>query len=249
MSQALFPTARVRRSLIVVGVALLLLTLLLAATGQRLASQGGIKEIGVGDPGLGAFQFAGHIDQDGTDFTGYGYLYAVDGLTPLQISSNPLNASETTAHFTYYATATLSARAIVTDAVRGIFALDSVGTITYYYQATPSADFSDPQSFALGTPIATAAVKFQDILNVQSPNRGIAVGNGEFAVQTAVPFNLGAETVRFGRPGLVYRASTFGEGLRTDPITPKSSVLLAGSAVHSGFQKTFLPAVSSQTTP
>jgi hypothetical protein len=241
---------RIRRFFWVGIVALGLLVLLLAATGKQLSSQGNTaREIGVGAPGMGAYQFAGRIDQDGFEFTGYGYLYDVQGLAPNELFADPLNTSETTARFTYYATATLTSRAIVTDPVRGIFALDSVGQITFYYQSTPSASFDDPQSFAEGTPIATASVRFQDILSVQAPNRGIAVGNGEFSVLTAEPFTFGEETVRFGRPGIVYRISTFGDGVRTDPLIPQSSVLLAGNAVDSGFRQTFLPTVANPDAP
>jgi hypothetical protein len=230
-------------SLIMFGVMLLLLT----STGEPLRSQAEVvQEIGVGQPGLGAYQFVGRIDQDGFEFTGYGYLYDIQGLTPTELFSNPANASETTARFTYYATATLTSRAIVTDTVRGIFALDSVGTITYYHQATPSASFADPESFANGIPIATASIRFQDILSVQSPNRGIAVGKGEFSVSTTTPFTFGGESVRFGREGLTYQIATFGDGLRTNAQIPQSSVLLAGSAVNSGFRQTFLPLVSNR---
>ena len=239
------------RRLVGVGVlALALLALLLAATGWQLSSQdNGAREVGVGVPGTSGYRFAGRIDQEGAAFTGYGYLYDVQGLNPNELFADPINTSETTAHFTYYATATLTARAVVTDAVRGIFALDSVGLITFYYHLTPTASFDDPLSFAAGTPIATASLRFQDILNVQSPNRGVAEGHGEFATQTAEPFTFGNETLRFGQVGLVHRVSTFGEGLRTNPVIPRSSVLLAGDAVNTGFRQTFMPTVSNANTP
>ncbi len=250
MVQARLNIVRFRKYFLVVAVALGLLVMLLTVTAQQLSSQGnGAKEVGVGAPGLGAYQFAGRIDQDGLQFAGYGYLYDVQGLTPQQLFSDPLNSSETTAHFTYYATAALSSRAVITDAVRSIFALNSTGEITFYYQDTPAGSFDDPQSFKKGTPITTASVRLQDILNVQGPNRGIAVSNGEFTVSAATPFTLGADTVRFGRSGIVYQISTFGEGLRTDPFIPQSSVLLAGNAVNSGFQQTFLPNLANQSTP
>jgi hypothetical protein len=237
MSTAHFVGIRVRR-LLWVGIAVLgLLILLAAATAQPLSSQGySLAEIGLDD-----YQFVGRIDQDGTEFIGYGYLYDVQGIPPTELFSNPLNVSEATAHLTYYATATLSARAVITDAVRAIFALDSVGEVTYYYQSYPSASFDNPQSFAYGTAVTTAAVRFQDILSVQAPNRGRSVGNGEFAVTTAEAFSLGGEMVRFGRVGRVYQVSTLGDAVRTDPVIPQSSVLLAGNAVHSGFLQTFLP--------
>lgn len=130
----------------------------------------------------------------------------------------------------------------MTDAVRDIFALNSAGYITFYYQETPSASFDDPESFTDGIPIATAMLRLQDILNVQSPNRGVAVGNGDFTITSGEPFTIGDETIRFGRPDVVQRITTFGEGLRTDPITPCSTVLLAGNAVDTGVRRPIYPA-------
>lgn len=205
------------------------LVLLSAATARQLQSQGNsVTEVGSGN-----YQFVGRIDQVGTQFTGYGYLYDIQGLPPNELFTDPLDPSETTAHFTYYATATLSSRAVLADAVRALFALDSVGEITFYYQSTPDASFDDPESFASGTAITTAEVQLQDILTVTAPNRGLANGSGEFKVVTAAQFEFGGDAVRFGRPGKTYRVSTFGDAVRTDASIPESSVLLAGDAFDS----------------
>jgi hypothetical protein len=229
-----------RRIIWVVIIALGLFAILMISTGQHVYSQGNtVREVGAD-----AYQYAGRIDQDGANFIGYGYIYDMQGLAPSALFSNPFNPSETTAHFTYYATATLTSRAVVTDAVRSIFALDSVGEITFYYQSSPSASFDSPESFANGTPITTISMHFQDILSVQGPNRGISTGNGTFTVVTSEPFTFGEETLRFGRPGIVYQISTFGDALRTDPIIPQSSVLLAGNASRLSFFQTFLPSIS-----
>jgi len=214
---------------------------LVVIMGQTLYSQGSTAR----EVGTDTYQYAGRIDQDGPEFIGYGYIYDMQGLAPTALFSDPYSPSEATAYFTYYATATLTSRAVVTDTVRGIFALDSVGEITFYYQSSPSAAFDSPESFANGTPIATAAMNFQDILSVQEPNRGISTGNGEFSMWTSEPFTFGAETLRFGHPGIVYQISSFGDALRTDPIIPQSSVLLAGNARRLSFlQQVFMPSVS-----
>ncbi len=241
--------ARFRRLIWMGGVALGLVVLLVAASGQQMSTQAtSDKEIGVGRPGSNAYQYAGHIDQDGASFTGYGYLYDIEGLSSTELFTDPINTSPATAHVTYYATATLTSRAVVTDSTRAIFALDSVGQITFYYQSAPSADWAYPESFANGTPIATASVSFQDILNVQAPNRGISVGNGEFTVKTVSPFDLNGETVFFTRPGLTYRVFTTGEGLRTNAVIPQSSVLLAGNAVTPVWWQMYLPGVFNKDT-
>jgi hypothetical protein len=185
------------------------------------------------------------VDQDGTQFTGYGYLTSIRGLEIGQISTNIFTVSETTAHFTYYATATMTSRAVISN----LFVLDSVGLITFYYHVTPTATFTDPLSFAGGAPIATAAVDFQDILLVQAPNLGLATGMGDFTLLTVAPFTLGAETYQFGRVGMVQRVSTYGQGTRTEPVLPRSFVVLAGNAVDTGQRQLFLPQFSNQSAP
>jgi len=235
---------RIRRLLLAGVLALGLLALLLVVAGQRLDSQ----ESGVMAIGSETYQFVGRIDQNGADFIGYGYLYDVQGVAPQDLFSDPLNPSESTAYLTYYATATLSARAVITDAARALFALDSMGEITYYHQATPSASFDDPQSFTNGTAVTHASLQFQDALSVQGPNHGLSIGNGKFTVLNADPFTLGSETVRFGSAGKAYQISTWGDAIRSDAIIPQSSVLLVGNAVASTGWQTYLPYVSRSDT-
>lgn len=234
-----FGVTRFRRLLWIGIAALGLPLLLLIGTGRELHSQGNtVTEIA-----SDSFQFVGRIDQDGVDFVAYGYVYDIEGIDPQELfsDSDPINSSEETAHFTYYASAQLTSRAVLTDSVRAIFTLDSVGDITYYYQDSPAASFDDPQSFAQGTAVTTATVRLQDVLTVQAPNRGLAAGNGEISVSSAEPFTFGTETVRFGRQGRSYRVSTLGDAVRTDPDIPQSSVLLAGDAASFTFWQNFLP--------
>ncbi|MFW6069459.1 MAG: hypothetical protein ACOC9X_00320 [bacterium] len=237
-----FGITRFRR-LIWVGIAALVLPLLLLiGTGQELHSQ----EEAVTELGSGSYQFAGRIDQDGFDFDAYGYVYDIEGVAPAELfsDSNPIDTSETTAHFTYRASAELTSRAVITDAQRSIFTLNSVGEIVYYYQETPEASFGDPDSFAQGTPVMTATIRLQDILTVTGPDRGLAVGNGEISVLSAEPFTFDGETVRFGRPGKSYQISTQGDAVRTDAEIPQSSVLLAGDATGVTWWQNFLPTIT-----
>jgi hypothetical protein len=227
-------------------VAVILLGLLLLTVGWQLVpARTSDTVIGAGQPGASGYEFVGRVDQEGLQFTGYGYLTSMRGLDPNQISTSPFTLTETTAHFTYYATATVTSRAVISN----LFMLDSVGLITFYYQKTPSATFTNPLSFAGGTPIATATIDFQDILLVQSPNLGLATGMGEFTLLTVEPFALGAETYQFGRVGMVQRVSTYGQGTRTDPVLPRSFVVLAGNAVDTGQRQLFLPQFSNQSAP
>jgi hypothetical protein len=215
--------------LVLVGITLALLAGLLLLRSAEAAS----PQVGIGLAGRNAFEFIGRIDQDDFDFAGHGYLTHVKGLSNAEIYSNPAYPSEDTARFTYVATATMTSRAILTD----VFVLNSQGTITFYFtQDPPYRDFNDPSSFASGTPIATASMYYQDILLVQSPNKGLATGMSEMTQLTASSFTLNGQSYQFGQPNVMYSLSTVGNGTRTslDPLV--SSVLLAGNAVTSGRQ-------------
>jgi hypothetical protein len=194
--------------------------------------------------GLIASEFVGRVDQNGTNFTAYGYLTHISGLTDTLLFSttNPSLANETNARITYYATATLTARSVISS----VFVIDSVGVTTYHFNGVPNASFGNPSSFNSGVPIVTATIRYQDILNVQAPNLGIATGTGEFTQNGLASFSLNGQTYRVGRVGMVQRIVTTGEGTRTDPVTPKSFVVQAGNTVITVLPgaQTFLPVIS-----
>lgn len=197
-------------------------------------------QVGVAAAGQNAFEFIGRVDQNDLSFTGVGYLTYIRDLSNTEIYSNPLIPSEDTARFTYVATATLTSRAILTD----VFVIDSQGTITYYFtQTPPDRSFDNAASFASGTPIATASVRYQDILLVQSANKGLATGVSDMVQLSAPAFTLSGQSYQFGHSGLLYRLSTVGNGTRTNVAPPISFVLLAGNAVTSG-QESFLPIIN-----
>jgi hypothetical protein len=225
------------RYLSLIGLIGLSLTLLLIVSWQLMSAQTEPTQVGIGTVGRNAFEVIGRIDQNNLDFTGFGYLTYIKDLDNADIYTNSLNPSEDTARFTYSATSTLTSRAVLTD----VFALDSLGTITFYFiQSPPDRSFGDPSSFASGTPIATASFRYQDILLVQSPNKGIATGVGELTQLNAYAFTLNGQSYQFGQSNLLYRLSTVGNGTRTNIAPPVSFVLLSGNAVTSGRQ-TFLP--------
>jgi hypothetical protein len=199
-------------------------------------------ELGVPLAGQNAVEFVGRADQTGPNFVGFGYLTRIYGLTQTLVFTSPIINSEATAHFTYYATSTLSSRSVIS----GVFVVDSIGTIVYYYHATPSASFADPQSFATGIPILTATVHYQDVLNVQAPNLGIASGDAEIVQTDVAPFTLSdGKTYHMGRVGLTGRSYSTGEGTRTNPVLPASFVVMSGYQLVTGIpgQVLFVPIV------
>lgn len=225
------------------GGALVVLALLLLpalATGLKLAPAAAAPpQVGVGVGSQNALEFVGRINQNNTNFTGFGYFTYIRDLNNSQLFTG--SPSENTARFTFYATATMTSRAIVGSEV---FVINSAGTMTFYFNNSPgSRNFTNPNSFRSGTPIATASMRYQDILLVQSANKGLATGVAEVTQLTATPFSLGGNTYTLGQPNLFYRFSTVGNGTRTQVDPPISFVLMAGNAVTSGVP-TFLPLIS-----
>jgi hypothetical protein len=177
--------------------------------------------------GQTAFEFIGQLDQVGPSFSFYGYLTYVKGIPSSQLFSNPAAPGEATALFTFHATATLTGRSIL----KNLFVVTAAGRIDFYRRASPGATFTDPTSFRAGSRLARASVRYQSILNVQTPDNGLATGAGELAFGSAQTFTLGNKRYRFGLPGLRVRVFATGQGTRFEPTLPRASLALAGNAV------------------
>jgi hypothetical protein len=224
----------------------LLLSLITLMVNLKLSpAEAAPPQVGVGATGRNALEFIGRINQEGPNFTGFGYLTHVQDLNQAQLFTNPATASEATARFTFFATATMTSRAILSD----VFVINSAGTMTFYFNASPSGrNFNNPNSFTSGVKIATASMRYHDILLVQGPNKGIATGSAELVQLTAASFTLGGTSYRLGQPGLIYRFSTVGNGTRTDPnpAFPRSFVLFAGNGITYG-QETVMPLINKNS--
>jgi hypothetical protein len=185
------------------------------------------QEVGVAPDGANAIELIGKIDQNAAAFNGYGYLTYISGIPDDQMFSDPTNRSEATAHFTFASTASLTARSVVET----IFMLNAAGSTTIYYNDTPAGDFTDPTTFASGTPIAVSSERFQNIINVQAPDTAIDTTISQFTETSATPFTLNGSDYQFGHVNLLLRLTYTGEGKRTDKILPNSTILVAGNGV------------------
>jgi hypothetical protein len=162
-------------------------------------------------------------------------------------------ANEANARFTFYTTAVLTSRSVITGAfttvsgtlTSSVFVIDASGQTVYYYNPTPGGTFANPASFAAGIPIVTATVRSQNILNVQSPGKGLGTNFAEFIQSGVSPFTLDGVIYQLGRAGVMERLFSTGEGINTDPLTPKSFTVLAGNAVVTGVpgQQNFAPLI------
>jgi hypothetical protein len=240
-----------KRYLIVcVGLAIAALALTAFVMSGQAAPAATATEVGSAVGGVNAVEFVGRVDQDGSNFVSYGYLTHLSGLTDTLLFSGTIPfVNESNAHLTFYTTATLTARNVITGAFNSItssvFMIDAAGTTVYYYNATPGAAFANPDSFKSGVPVLTATVRSQNILNVQAPARGVGTNFTEFTQTGVSPFTLNGQPYQIGRVGILERLFSTGEGTNTDPITPKSITLVAGNAIVTGLpgQPNFMPII------
>ncbi len=219
------------RYLRLMGLVLLGVALLLIINRPLGSTEAASPQVGIGTTQQNAFEFIGRIDQNDLDFSGFGYLTYIKGFDNADIYADSFNPSEDTARFTYVATTTLTSRAILSD----VFVINAEGSMTIYFTETPyDRSFDSAASFASGTPIATASVRYHDILLVQSPNKGLASGTSELTQLSASTFRLNGQDYQFGKPNQFYRLTTIGNATRTNVDPPVSFVLLAGNATTTG---------------
>jgi hypothetical protein len=191
------------------------------------AEAAGDTNAATGPRGSTVVEFRGRIDQAGSNgeaFTSYGYLTRVSHTRRSDLfESSPHNDS--TALLTVFAQGDLKAR--VLD--RSVHSLDIVGTMVVYQREHGGADFSDPSSFEVGTPVARFEVRLQDVLAVFATARGLPTLTGDM-VQTRASALSGPLTGhRFGRRGSRLRMFATGLGELIDPVTLNAQLEIAGN--------------------
>ena len=186
-------------------------------------------QVGIAPVGRNASGLVGRIDQNGGSFLGYGFFTLISGLSQARLFSNQGNPlSESTAHFTFYGTASLVQRSVMDNRV---FVIDVGGTLGYYYQVSPSASFNDPASFARGMRVATSEFKLQDVLSTIAANEGVVALEGPVRQLSSRPFRHQGRLLRLGHRNLQTQLVATGRGTRTEPTTPVVRLSIAGSQV------------------
>ena len=183
--------------------------------------------VGIAQHGKNVLELVGRSEQDGNAVTHFGYLTRIRGLPDDLLFSDPSNRTEATARFTFFATTTLTARHVLDN----IIATAAQGTLTIYFNDTPSGDFNTPGSFAAGTPIATFSARFQNVLNVQPPDAGIISGVADLIQLGSDSFMLDGVRYRLGQRHVRGRLSANGQGTRTRVDPPLSFFLWGGNVV------------------
>jgi hypothetical protein len=130
-----------------------------------------------------------------------------------------------TALFTAYATGDLKAR--VLD--QSVHSLDIEGELTIFQRVSAGANFDDPDSFRVGTAVATYSMTLQDVLAVFAPGQGIPTLTGDMRQLRAHPLSASLTGRRFGRQGDRLRFFATGLGKLIDPVTLNALLEIAGN--------------------
>jgi hypothetical protein len=195
-----------------------------AAAGVAQDAAGATLLHRVGEPqdGTAAAEVVGHLDQVGDAITGYGYLTRIHGLRRKDLFRGR-SETERSARFTFFSKVQVDARFI-----RGaLVSVDGVGTLTFFLDPN-GANFAHPASFSDGTPIATFAAHFHNLLTVIAPDQGISTIAGELTQRKAHIFSFGGRSIRFGHRGLRLHLSVAGPSKRTAPSPPTAFFDVAG---------------------
>lgn len=183
--------------------------------------------VGIAQHGENVLELVGRSDQDGNNVTHYGYLTRIRGLPDDLLFSDPSIRTQATARFTFFATTTLTARHVLGN----IIVTAAPGTLTIYFNGTPSGDFGNPGSFAAGTPIATFSARFQNVLNVQATDTGIISAVADLIQLGSDSFMLDGVRYHLGQRHLRERLSANGQATRTQVDPPQSFFLWGGNVV------------------
>jgi len=153
----------------------------------------------------------------------YGYLSSLNGVDGI---FNPGPQNETTARFTFF-TEAVTTRVINNGALRIV---NRTGVTTIYRHDTPG-DFTNPNSFRDGTPVLTATLRQQVILDTVE---GTFTATNVNTVTSAATFAVGDDEFRLGKVGDQFRTSING---RRDLTVPPAGFVIAGYAVAIGKAK------------
>jgi hypothetical protein len=184
-------------------------------------------DVSLGERGSMTVEFRGRIKQTGSagqDFTSYGYLIrATHAKESGVFAGSPHN--ESTALLTVFATGRLTDRVLDTT----VHSLDIVGVMTIYQRSHPGADFSQPSSFRVGTPVAKYNMTLQDVLTVFDTAKGLPTLTGDMKQTSARALAGPLAGHQFGRVGTRMRLFATGFGTLTNPVTLNAQLEIAGN--------------------
>ena len=121
--------------------------------------------IGTPPSGQNAMEFIGTGRDSAAGVMPVGYFTHIDGLPDELLFSDPSTRTEATARFTFVGVPATGSRTQLGTLVSS----SGTATVTFFFNATPGANFNDPSSFAKGQLIAAYSVRTHSVLHVLVP--------------------------------------------------------------------------------
>jgi hypothetical protein len=189
--------------------------------------------IGTPPSGQNAMEFIGTGREGASGIMPVGYFTHIDGLPDELLFSDPSTRTEATARFTFAGVPVAGSRTVL-----GTLASTSgTATFTFYFNATPGANFNDPSSFTKGQPIAAYAARTHSVLHIlvpisaAGPGKALISAAGDVTQNRADPFALQGHAYVLGSVGQRLRVSAQGDAVVAQVNPPQASVVLAGELV------------------
>jgi hypothetical protein len=174
------------------------------------------------------FEVIGQVDNSAMpaplgSSTQFGYISFARGIDPIFTDSNPANQNESTAELTFF-TQVNTTRVTANGPFRVII---REGTTTLYLN-TPPSSFSNPDSFASGTPIQVSNIRQQVIVDTVENTFTVTNLN---TITSATPFPLNGGEKKLGRVNDEFRTSLQGVVTVRNGGTPPPTGFFSGYAV------------------
>jgi N-acyl-L-homoserine lactone synthetase len=190
------------------------------------------RRVGSGPTDRHTIGFVAQIDQVGLALSSVGWLTRMQGVPesalftrpPATSSSSPSAGDASTVRFTVVSEATIQA----ISTLGGVINTVALGRAQLYFLPGGGATLGNPASFAVGSPIATFAAEVQTNLALDSPDHAAATLSADLTQRSARAFTLDGRRSQVGRPGLAWTMRAVGRGVRTEPTTPRSQIVVSG---------------------
>ncbi len=138
----------------------------------------------------------------------FGYLNYIHGLNEEDLYLEGGRELESKALFTLY----IEARVARVHKIGPVLSYEVLGRSTIYFDDTPDGDFSDPETFRDGMPIATGE---ENVVFTFDPESETGVGDVRLRQTAASPSEFNGELIQFGEVGN-HTVSWRGKSLRNN---------------------------------
>jgi len=162
-----------------------------------------------------AMELIGAVLNSGSSSAQYGYISSIGAMSGVFAAKPP---NETTALLTFYSDTT-TLRVINHGPLRIV---NREGTMTMYFHDKPGADFANPDSFRVGTPVMVSTLRHQVVLDTTTNQFTTFFVN---TIKSSAGVTIAGRHHDLGKPGETFRMTVFGRPSTSGP----GQFVIAGS--------------------